>query len=328
MAAALALGLLLGNSAPASASSLVRPRVNHATTKAREVPSPAMRERLLIRGGNHTDPVREPHAPANDPSGGSTPASPSSVPGAGDPRFDDSWCGVERPTDDAEHDVTPAPRFKVVYAYPADRPDRFSTIASSIQHSLHSIAQMVMVASGNARTLRFDLGTSCGPRSLDIASVPLPLPSSEYEALTPEQFTAVSQAVSQAVGTVAGPHTLLIFIDTAKCNAVAGRGDYSLDESPGPGNVANQPSDGSRPRIAEVLHCGFEEYFAPPGAEDTYLSDTPLHEIAHTLGAVSRRIAALIEGNPLLGLRRRDVLRRQRTWDPAGCVCAPAAVFV
>src|SRR5919197_376213 len=45
------------------------------------------------------------------------------------------WCGDERTTDDTVHAAQPAasPRFKIVYAHAADRPDRFAAWDDAIQ---------------------------------------------------------------------------------------------------------------------------------------------------------------------------------------------------
>ena len=137
-------------------------------------------------------PRRRPRRPA-DGSAGGDPAGPSvrSVPSTADPGFDDTWCGTPRSSDDSASQVTTAPRFKVVYAYPTDAPNRFAQIAGPIQSSVRTFAQQVMGNSGDRKTIRFDLGTSCGPRALDIATVALPGATSAYAGLDPTQFEAI-----------------------------------------------------------------------------------------------------------------------------------------
>jgi len=81
------------------------------------------------------------------------------------------WCGDERTTDDVAHAAqTPdSPRFKIVYAHPADRADRFPLWRDAIQANVALVQRFLASQSGGKKALRFDMGTRCGPQYLDLA---------------------------------------------------------------------------------------------------------------------------------------------------------------
>lgn len=234
-------------------------------------------ERLATATQLHTDPPGP-----GVPEGASARAAPGPTLSTADPGFDDDWCGVQTAADDSAHQVSIAPRWKVVYANPVGTPNRFTTIASAIQHHLRQTSQLIMGASGNQRVPRFDLGTNCRQRVLDIASVRLSKPASAYSG--PGLIDAVRDDVVTAVGPMAGPHDFLVFVEATDCGQEAGRGEAPPDEQHGAGNAANQPSDASTPLTAVVLHCGGENYFET-GASAQWVR-APLHEMTHVMGAV------------------------------------------
>lgn len=88
------------------------------------------------------------------------------------------WCG-----DEQRHDL-PSPasaqQIKVLYALPAGQHDRLTQRADGLQRAAAMLARQVAVESGMTRTVRFDLGSSCGPRYLDITTVRLPRPARSY----------------------------------------------------------------------------------------------------------------------------------------------------
>ena len=75
------------------------------------------------------------------------------------------WCGDERVTDDTAHAALPptSARFKLIYAHPADRPDRFAAWRDALQADVALIQRFLASQSGGAKALRFDMGTRCGP---------------------------------------------------------------------------------------------------------------------------------------------------------------------
>ena len=121
-------------------------------------------------------------------------AATAAVPGA----LPYEWCGEARTTDDTAHAALPAssPRFKLVYAHPADRPDRFDGWRDALQGNVALIQRFLASQSGGAKALRVDMGTSCGPQYADIQVVHLSGPRSQYV----DNFSAVVREVEPRLG--------------------------------------------------------------------------------------------------------------------------------
>ena len=151
------------------------------------------------------------------------------------------WCGEARTTDDLAHDALPAssPRFKLVYAHPADRPDRFDGWRNAIQGNVALIQRFLASQSGGAKAARIDMGTSCGPQFVDIQVVHLSGLRSQYV----DNFSAIVNEVEPRLGTASGPRNVVILADTL--NGIGY--DYGLGENVlssagdrrGAGNVHN-----------------------------------------------------------------------------------------
>jgi hypothetical protein len=92
------------------------------------------------------------------------------------------WCGDPRTSDDSAHAALPAssPRFKLVYAHPADRPDRFAAWRDALQANVALVQRFMAAQSGGAKALRIDMGTRCGPRYVDLQVVHLTGPRANY----------------------------------------------------------------------------------------------------------------------------------------------------
>ena len=116
------------------------------------------------------------------------------------------WCGEARTTDDTAHDTLPAssPRFKLVYAHPADRPDRFDGWRDALQGNVALIQRFLASQSGGAKALRVDMGTSCGPQFVDIQVVHLSGPRSQYV----DNFSAIVREVEPRLGQAGGPRNV------------------------------------------------------------------------------------------------------------------------
>src|SRR4051794_35287486 len=73
------------------------------------------------------------------------------------------WCGTETTGDDTAHAATPAAKaqFKVVYAFAADRPDRFAGWKDAIQANVAVVERFLSAQDGGTKAPRFDMGTSC-----------------------------------------------------------------------------------------------------------------------------------------------------------------------
>src|SRR5205814_5403936 len=97
-----------------------------------------------------------------------------------------TWCGGAASASDRP-DVAGGDQIHVVYAVPADGPDRFAQLASPIATDIRAIGDWWRTQDPT-REPRFDLaGFACsGPGSLDISDVKLPHPTSYYnQASTP-----------------------------------------------------------------------------------------------------------------------------------------------
>lgn len=192
-------------------------------------------------------------------------------------------CGPEIAYDDTTDSVDLLrPQYKVIYAYPADQQDRYTTYANTIAQVIAGTEQVISDASGGALGLRVDEGTSCGPQYLDIESVRLPRTLSAYQALGTNVFSGLTNDVHQQMGPLpAGQRmNVVIFADYIGQQGFpyAGQGTLYEDDSPGPSNASN--SGGS---VAVVYGNGGSS-FVDSSVADAIAVTT--HEIFHTLGAV------------------------------------------
>src|ERR1700755_3149330 len=152
-----------------------------------------------------------------------------------------AWCGDELTGNDTAHAATPAsaPQFKVVYAYAADRPDRFAGWAGALQADVAIIDRFLSAEDGGKKALRFDMGTRCGAQYVDIQSVRLPGPRSTYT----DNFGAIESAVGSALGGASGPRDAIILADGLSGSTQEyGLGETVLGPSgevPGAANVHN-----------------------------------------------------------------------------------------
>jgi hypothetical protein len=191
------------------------------------------------------------------------------------------FCGDARTTDDTAHaaQAPTSPRFKIVYAHAADRPDRFAGWRDALQANVALIQRFLASQSGGAKALRFDMGTRCGPQYVDLQVVHLPGARSRYV----DNFSAIVQDVESRLGTSNGPRNVVVLADSLN----GGGYDYGLGENVlgswgerrGSGNVHNGGG------FASVL---FSRDGQPaPGADPRgWWPEGMLHEITHNLGAV------------------------------------------
>jgi hypothetical protein len=192
-----------------------------------------------------------------------------------------SWCGDETSSNNAANAATPANKaqFKVVYAYAADRPDRFGGWMHALQADVAVVQRFLSAQDGGTKALRFDMGTRCGPQYVDIQTVQLPGPRSNYV----DNFGAIAQAVQRALGAASGPRDAIVLADGMS----GGTQEYGLGETvmgaggetPGSGNVHN------RGGFTSVLFS--RDGAAVPGAAKWgWWPEGFLHEMTHNLGAV------------------------------------------
>src|SRR3954468_3775662 len=85
-----------------------------------------------------------------------------------------AWCGSETGGDNGPVTPTSKAQFKVVYAYPADRPNRFAGWKDALQANVAIAQRFLSAQDGGTKGLRLDMGTGCGRNYVDIQVVPLP----------------------------------------------------------------------------------------------------------------------------------------------------------
>jgi hypothetical protein len=218
------------------------------------------------------------------------------------------WCGTER-ADDFRPGWFPQgrPQVKIVYAYATDQTGQFQKFSHLIQQDIKAALEMVGGESGGHRSIAFDLRTECGPRYVDITSIPLDHPSDHYMRLwgshpRPDGRSAAIQAeLRDELGLGAGDtlgggkRNFAVYVNIGPLDRTLtfndGRGDMpgcpmgsshpscQPDDQPGPGNKAND--GGHWAWLWEQL-----------GAATGWSPNWPrghramLHEITHNLGAV------------------------------------------
>jgi hypothetical protein len=191
------------------------------------------------------------------------------------------WCGDERTSDDTANAAQPAtaPRFKLVYAHAADRPDRFAAWRDALQANVALIQRYLAAQTGGAKALRFDMGTRCGPQYVDVEVVHLSRPRAAYV----DDFSAIVGEVETRLGSPLMPRNVVIVADQLN----GGTYDYGLGE-----NVLGQSGD--RPGAANVHNRGGfasvlfsrEGRDAPGPSSRGWWPEGMLHEITHNLGGV------------------------------------------
>jgi hypothetical protein len=192
-----------------------------------------------------------------------------------------AWCGIERTTDDVEHAAfaTSLPQFKVVYAHPSDRPNRFAQWRDALQANVSLIGRFMGAQSGGRKAPRFDMGTSCGPAYVDLQVVALPSGRAAYVDNFPALQSAVRRRLTHSTG---DPRNVMVLADTISSAPVgrwSGLGTSYVDERPGSVNASN------RGNIFSALFVPDGEP-APGANPDGWWPEGMLHEMTHNLGAV------------------------------------------
>ncbi len=191
------------------------------------------------------------------------------------------WCGDETGSNNTANAATPGAKaqFKVVYAYAADRPDRFAGWVNALQANVAVAQRFLSAQDGGTKAIRFDMGTRCGPQYVDVQTVQLPGPRSQFV----DNFGAIAGAVSRALGAASGPRDAIVLADSMS----GGTQEYGLGETvmgasgevPGTANVHN------RGGFTSILFS--RDGAAAPGAPKWgWWPEGFLHEMTHNLGAV------------------------------------------
>ena len=143
-----------------------------------------------------------------------------------------TWCGTERTTDNLVNAVFPptTQQFKVVYAYAADRANRFAAWKDALQADVSLIGRFMGAQSGGRRTPRFDMGTDCGPQYVDVQVVALPGPRASYA----NDLAALKAAVRLQAPATVGQRNVVVLADRMSSSPAgywSGIGESYVDES-------------------------------------------------------------------------------------------------
>ena len=193
-----------------------------------------------------------------------------------------SWCGTERATDDAETVLANGPnRYHAIYAYPADAPSRFPALASDMQTDAFQASGLVERLYG--RAIRLDMGTSCGPRYVDISSVRLRHTTAQLESVVPIANGTYSTVLGDleaagfptvgpgdAPSAFTGSDNYLVWLD-GPAPPGCGQGAFYSDTRRDPAN-ANDAAG----KVALVFRSG----------TGFCNSNAARHEMGHNMGAV------------------------------------------
>ncbi len=204
--------------------------------------------------------------------------------GTADGGLAEAWCGVAAPAlapgtasaDDVANQVTApsVPQFKVIYAYATDQASRFDELADRLQANVSLLSRFMASQSGDTKTIRFDMGTSCGPGYVDLQAVRLPRSLASYAG---PDFNLLAADLRAIVGSQPGPRDWIVYADRMRMSSVAGTGEFYY----GPTAEAPAATSHDNGRLVSVV-WGPPSLPASPYADPT----TMLHEMAHNLGAV------------------------------------------
>jgi len=204
-------------------------------------------------------------------------------------RIAGAWCGTERSTDDIAHAAQTTDHvIKVVYAHPSDLPDRFAGYADLIQSDVAAVSAAIQSAAGGTRAPRFDLGTSCGPDYVDIASVQLRerayyVSGASGAPLSLEERAArIRGDVDQALSAMSGARDTLVYADGLYAgDDVGGLGTRLDDDRKGAVNEHNRGD-----LYAIILGSSTASTANPSFTMANSRVSSVLHELGHALGAV------------------------------------------
>jgi len=188
-----------------------------------------------------------------------------------------TWCGIETATDDTAHAAGGAgPSIKLVYAHAADQPDHFAQYADLIQGDVATIFGSILSTSGNLKSVRFDMGTACGARFVDVVSLTLPRTRATYQAMSfSSRITAMRSDLHPQLSSIAGTHDFLVYADGLYANdGITGVASLYDDDQPGAANASNTGG-----LFGFVLGNGGATFGLSHGR-------TAEHELSHNLGAV------------------------------------------
>lgn len=171
-------------------------------------------------------------------------------------------------------------RYEVVYAYPADRPSRVEHVAPELDAAVAADQQAVADEATGLRSMRFHRGTPCSATGLAIGVVTLPKNRDQYIVDGVPDLVAVRGAVWLAMGDDhPAARNVLIYADyLGGDSGLLGQGEMWQGEDADDATDSVYDDGG----LSAVV-------YAPSDDTDflSSLASTVLHEVGHTLGAVS-----------------------------------------
>lgn len=183
------------------------------------------------------------------------------------------WCGTDVSAFDRAPDASPAFEIHVIYAYPADAPDRFAGWAPRIVGDMAAIDAWWR-SQDPARAPRFDLhdfGCASVAGSLDLSRVPLPTPVPDVRTA----FTRIRQLLAAEFAFRQPEKVYLVYFDGPTGQS-------------GRERICGEADEGRRGFSALAVvyldSCGSDE------RDDTRVI-VSAHELVHALGAVDDRFA-------------------------------------
>jgi hypothetical protein len=196
-----------------------------------------------------------------------------------------SWCGEERTADDTQNELdNGAHRFHAVYAIPSDRPSRLRTEAPAIQRD--AFAASALIEREYGRSIRYDLGTACGPQYLDITVVRLPQTTADMEALA-----ATANGTIDAVAAALDAQGLDVIDERDSLGEIASRTRNWLVwlDAPAPASACGQAmlyEDTTRDQ-RNMNNMGGKVALVFRSQSGGFCgANSVRHEVAHNLGAV------------------------------------------
>lgn len=205
-----------------------------------------------------------------------------------------TWCGQSTYSD---LPGTPSElHFKVLYAIPKGSKNRLHILANHIQADVVAINLLWAKETRGMKTIRWDMGTSCGKKYVDIMIVNLPHSSQQYIS---GKANNPAQDISNAVVPMLGPkdssvscdkptntHALVYIDGSVESGMFSGIGYGVKDKS----STDNENDCGGGIAIVEI---GKNDIPTTPWL----LPNTAGHEMLHALGASQNSPNATREGH-------------------------------
>jgi hypothetical protein len=192
-------------------------------------------------------------------------AAPGTPPATG--TLPEQACGITGRVDDVGHETGSLEdaKFKLVIARPADVAGD-PNLPDEVQLAASTLFDYMASESGGRKSVRLDLGTSCGPRYVDIGTVRLPRTAGAYSSDEDCRGTGIQADLRELLPGFDGPRDVVAFLEGVNCGNIAGFGQLPRDDSHGPDNKSNAGGT-----LAVILLPAWH---------------VVLHEMGHNLGAV------------------------------------------